>query len=123
MTLWTIVPQAPLYMEFSRQEYWTRFRFPSPGGLPDPGIEPVSLTTPALADGFFTTITTWVGFPAGSKGKESACSAGDLISVPDQEEPLEKGMATYCSILTWRVLWTEKPGGLQSMGLQRIRQN
>ena len=107
-------------MEFSRQEYWTRFRFPSPGGLSDPGIEPVSLTTPALADGFFTTITTWVGFPGGSERKESACNAGDLISVPDQEEPLEKGMATYCSILTWRVPWTEKPGGLQSMESQTV---
>ena len=56
VTLWTIVPQAPLYMEFSRQEYWTELSFPSPGDLPDPGIEPVSLTTPALADGFFATV-------------------------------------------------------------------
>ena len=80
VTLWTIVPQAPLYMEFSRQEYWTELSFPSPGDLPDPGIEPVSLTTPALADGFFTTITTWVDFPGGSGGKESACNAGDLSS-------------------------------------------
>ena len=39
-------------MEFSRQEYWTGKPFPSPGDLPDPGIEPGS---PALADGFFTT--------------------------------------------------------------------
>ena len=35
-----------------------------------------------------------------------------------QEEPLEKGMATYPSILAWRTAWTEEPGGLQSMGLQ-----
>ena len=33
-----------------------------------------------------------------------------------QEDPLEKGMATHCSILAWRILWTEEPGGLQSMG-------
>ena len=36
------------------------------------------------------------------------------------ENPLEKGMATYSSILAWRIPWTEEPGGLQSMGLQRV---
>ena len=36
-----------------------------------------------------------------------------------QEDPLEKGMATHSSILDWRILWTEEPGGLQSMGSQR----
>ena len=38
-----------------------------------------------------------------------------------QEDPLEKGMATHSSILAWRILWTEEPGGLQSMGSQRVR--
>ena len=38
-----------------------------------------------------------------------------------QEEPLEKGMATLSSILAWEIPWTEEPGGLQSMGLQRVR--
>ena len=37
-----------------------------------------------------------------------------------QEDPLEKGMATHSSILAWRIPWTEEPGGLQSMGWQRI---
>ena len=40
-----------------------------------------------------------------------------------QENPLEKGMATHSSILAWRILWTEKPGELQSMALQRVRHN
>ena len=40
-----------------------------------------------------------------------------------QEDPLEKGMATYSSILAWRIPWTEEPGGLQSMGSQRVRHN
>ena len=37
-----------------------------------------------------------------------------------QEDPLEKEMATHSSILAWRIPWTEEPGGLQSMGLQRV---
>ena len=37
------------------------------------------------------------------------------------EDPLEKGMVTHCSILAWRTPWTEEPGGLLSMGLQRVR--
>ena len=37
-----------------------------------------------------------------------------------QEDPLEKGMATYSRLLAWRIPWTEKPGGLQSMGLQEL---
>ena len=40
----------------------------------------------------------------------------------DQEDPLEEGMATHSSILAWRVPWTEKPGGLQSIVLQRVTQ-
>ncbi|ELR62335.1 hypothetical protein M91_01857, partial [Bos mutus] len=50
--------QSPLSMEFSRQEYWSELPFPTPGDLPDPGIEPVSLVSPALASGFFTTSAT-----------------------------------------------------------------
>ena len=37
------------------------------------------------------------------------------------EDPLEEGMATHSSVLAWRIPWTEEPGGLQSMGLQRVR--
>ena len=40
-----------------------------------------------------------------------------------QEDPLEKGMATNSRILIWRIPWTEEPGGLQSMELQRVRHN
>ena len=40
-----------------------------------------------------------------------------------QEDPLEKEMATHASILAWEIPWTEEPGGLQSMGLQRVRHN
>ena len=43
-----------------------------------------------------------------------------LVWFLGQEDPLEKGMATHPSILAWRVLWTEEPGRLQYMGLQRV---
>ena len=49
-------PLAPLCMEFPRQEYWSGLSFPTPGDLPDPGIEPMSLSFPTLASGFFTTV-------------------------------------------------------------------
>ena len=52
--------------------------------------------------------------------KESACNEGDLGTIRGQEDPLEKGMATHSSILTWRIPWTKEPGRLQSMGLQRV---
>ena len=52
-TPWTIACQASLPMEFSRWEYWSGLPFPSPGDLPDPGIQPASLAAPALARGFF----------------------------------------------------------------------
>ena len=51
----TVARQAPLSLEFSRQEYWNRLLFPTPGDLLDPGIKLWSLASPALADGFFTT--------------------------------------------------------------------
>ena len=59
VTPWTVSCQAPLSMGFSRQEYWSKLPFPPPGDLPDPGTEPMSLMSPALAGGFFTTSATW----------------------------------------------------------------
>ena len=52
MTPWTVACQASLSMGFSRQEYWTGLPFPPPGDLFDPGIEPASLASPALAGRF-----------------------------------------------------------------------
>ena len=57
--LWTVAHQAPLSMGFSRQEYWSGLPYPLPGNLPDAGIKPVSLASPAWAGGFFSTSTTW----------------------------------------------------------------
>ena len=83
----------------------------------------------------YTYIHTYIhtyGFPGdligGSDSKESACNAEDLVLIPGSvrslgEQNLEKGMATHSSILAWRIPWTEEPGGLQSMALQRVRQD
>ena len=57
-TLWTVACQAPLYMGFSRQEYWSGLPFPPPGHHHDPGIKPTSLMPTALVGGFFTTSVT-----------------------------------------------------------------
>ena len=56
-TPWTVACQVPLSLGFPRQEYWSGWQFPSRGDLPNPGMEPPSLTSPALAGGFFTTST------------------------------------------------------------------
>ena len=58
-TLGTIACQAPLSMGFSRQEYWSGLLFRSLGGHLNSGIQPTSLTSPALAGGFSTTSATW----------------------------------------------------------------
>ena len=59
-----------------------------------------------------------LGFPRSSFCKETACSVGDRGLFLGWEDPLEKEMATHSSVLTWRIPWTEKPCGLQSMELQ-----
>ena len=79
-----------------------------------------------LKDFFFFFILKWLrqGFLNGSDGKEPDCSARDSGLIAQSlgwEDPLEKEMATHSSILAWRILWTEEPAGLQSMGSQRVR--
>ena len=61
------------------------------------------------------------GLPWWEDDKESTCNAGDLGLIPGLGYPLQEGMAAHSSILAWRIPWTEKAGGLQSMGLQRVR--
>ena len=64
MPPWYVTLQAPLSMGFSRHEYWSGLSYPSPGDLPDPGIEAMSVTSPAVAAGFVTTSTTWEALSA-----------------------------------------------------------
>ena len=58
-TPWIVALQAPLSMGFPRQEYWSVLQLPTPGDLLNPGIKPISLEFPALAEGFFTASATW----------------------------------------------------------------
>ena len=54
--------------------------------------------------------------PGGSVGKESACNAGDLASIPGSERSPGEGKATHSSILAWRIPWTEEPSGYSTWG-------
>ena len=73
VTPWTIAPQAPLSMGFSRQEYWSGLPFSPPGDLPNTGIKPTSPESPALACGFFTTE------PPGNKCKQYLFPIGQQL--------------------------------------------
>ena len=64
-----------------------------------------------------------MGFPGSSDSKASAYNVGDPGSIPRSGCPLEKEMATHSIIHAWKIPWTEEPGGLQSMGSQRVGHN
>ena len=70
---WTTACQAPLSMGFSRQEYWNGLPCPSLGDLPDPGIEPTFLMSPALAIGFSTTSDISVQFSSVTQSRPTLC--------------------------------------------------
>ena len=59
-------------------------------------------------------------FPGGSVVKNLLAKQETWVPSLGWEDPLEKGMATHSSILAWRISWTEEPGGVQSMGSQRV---
>ena len=134
----TVAHQVPLSLKFSRQEYWSRVSFPSPGDLSNPGIE---LLSPALAGRLFTVwatrealspsvllskVASWAEISISSSrlacdirhfdGKNPPAMQETQIWSLHQEDPLEKVMTFHSSILAWRIPWTEEPGGLQSMG-------
>ena len=68
-----------------------------------------------------------MGFPGGARGKESHLPMQEMLETRvrslSREDPLEELMAIHYSILAWRNPWTEHPGGLQSVGSQRIGQD
>ena len=109
---------------------WFQFVRPSKdsvGSLPgqQPGFwmvsPPVSsqLTTPqSMISGMLLRNLVFLG---GSAEKNPPAMQETEVQSPGREDPLEKGMATHSSVLAWRTPWTEEPGGLQSMGSQRVR--
>ena len=82
-------------MGFTRQEYWSGLPFPSPGVLPDPGIEPVSPASLALAGGFFTSSATWERYSPGDQGPNHM-----------EHRPWQAGRGAWScevlAVLTWR---------------------
>ena len=64
-----------------------------------------------------------MGFPGGSLVKNLPAKQETQVQSLDEKDPLEKEMATHSSILAWKISWTEDPGGLQSMGSQRVGHN
>ena len=123
-------------MGFSKQEYWSGLPFPSPEDLPDPGIKPRS---PALqADSLLSEppgkptpdLRVPVKFVLKNHLAQEPLVAQTVKSLPEEQEtrvqslgredPLEKEMAIHSSILAWRIPCREEPGGIQSVGLQRV---
>ena len=111
-------------MGFSRQEYCSGLPFPSPGDLPDPGIEPRS---PALQADALTSEPA--GKPIKKKKKSIFSSVfqcflnskvGSSYRKVDSSHT-EKAMAPHSSTLVWKIPWMEEPDGLQSMGSLRVR--
>ena len=98
-------------MGFSRQKYWSGLPCSPPGGRPNPGIKPLSHVSYIHRHGLFTT------------RKNLPAMQETQVQLLGQEDPLEKEMASHSSTLAWRIPWTEEPGGLQTMGWQRVRRH
>ena len=99
-TLWTRAIQASRSMRFSRQKYWSGLPCLPPGDLPNPGIEPMALKSPALANGFFTTRTT----------REAWLSPNQPVK--RESLPRLSFHLTYQGVLWWEILksyWSFSP--------------
>ena len=83
----SLSPYGPLSKGFSKQEYWSGLSFYTPGDLPKPGIKPASLTSPALAGGFFTT---------------GASLVAQLVKNPPAMQE------TWIRSLGWRIPWSRE---------------
>ena len=129
MTPWTVACQAPLSMVFARQKYWSRWPFPSPGDLPNPVIEPVSLalqagSLPLSHQG--SPYDKHLGcFLGSSGGKESACNARDMGLIPGSgRSPGEvSGNPLQYSCLenpTDREAWGATVHGVTKSGTNRV---
>ena len=119
----TVARQAPPSMGFSRQECWSGLPFPSPGELPNPGIEawsPILQEVCCTAGRFFTgtkeaALLLQVNIMACLREIARAAHLWRTV-----RKWMEKAMAAHSSTLAWKIPWTEEPGGLQSMGSLRV---
>ena len=71
----------------------------------------------------YNCLSSFVDFPDGSVVKNPPARQETWVLSLAREDPLEEGMATHSSILAWTILWPEEPGGLQSLGLHKVRHN
>ena len=122
--LWTVALQTPLSMGFSRQEYWSGSPCPLPGNLPDLGIEPASLMSSELADGFFTTSATWEAPPTYTVVLFVFCRGGIFLSpvycwhVADTQQMFVK--LTKYFLVSTRVSCGKCPAGEHKIKIQFI---
>ena len=93
VNLWIVASQAPLSVGFSRQEHWSVLPFPSPGDLPDPGVEPAS---PALASRFFTTVLIGKPTSAGSWKKQESSRKTSISALLTMPKPLTVWIIINC---------------------------
>ena len=122
-TAWGVAGQAPLSMEFSRQEYWSGLPFTSPGDLPDPGIKPglphyrqilnylsskglVSCEPEVRTKIKYVFFLTNRSFPHSSVGRGSICSAGDPGSIPGLGRSLGEGKVKVTQSCLTVTPWT-----------------
>ena len=135
MTPRTVVHQAPLLLEFPRQEYWSGLPFPTPGGLPDPGIKLVFFVSPALAGKFFTTESpgkpkwcsqpVWAAVAGESSGdRKLGSTAPKLLAKAQQQQhgwafaiPWRFGLACFLSLV-----WLHPPSEVALGLFPRYRQ-
>ena len=126
-TLWTVAHQAPLFIRFSRQEYWSELPFLPPGDLPNPEREPESLRSPLLEHRFFTTSVTW----------EAPCIYISVWWLRQSRTCLQcgrPGIYPWVGKIPWRTAWRPTPVflpgeysrraelcGIQPIGSQRVR--
>ena len=99
----TVSWQAPLFMEFSRQEYWSGLPFPTGRNLPNTEIQPMS---PA--------------WHLDALSLSHLCSYSYTLFSTFYAATTEKAMATHSGTLAWKIPWTAEPGRLQSMGSLRV---
>ena len=102
-TPWTVAQRVSLFMEFSRQEYWSKLPFPPPKDLPNPGIEPTSSASPALTGGFFTTVPCMCVCVCVCVYVHNSCQF--ILLVYFKLISLAKGRFTFTSALLYQYLF------------------